>query len=759
MARIDSTGRRAGLRLVVLRIIRNFSIWAVVAVLIGAGGAMVWLDTTVRTKFGNLLWDLPIHVYSRPFELHPGLAVTSQQLTRRLDALGYRRTFQAAATGEYAVDDGALVLFSRPFDFWDGPQRSRPVRLTFSGLQVSQILDETSGASIQTLRLTPHLLGSLSNAQHEDRIVTKLEEMPKLLLAALVAVEDKSFDRHIGIDFRGILRSLWVNIRAGRIVQGGSTLSQQLIKNVYEMPERTYRRKLLEIVMALFLELRFEKHQILEMYCNEVFLGQDGNRAVHGFGLASHFYFGRPVTELSVDEIALLVGMIKAPSALNPRRNPEQALERRQVVLQAMLAEQLIGQTDYDKYRSAPLRIARPAAAPREGREFAAFLGEVSSKLDREVSSTLAARKRFSVYTTMDIVIQRAAESALREELAALESERSLPKDSLQGVAIVVRPDNGEVLAMAGGRKSIAGGFNRATLARRPIGSLIKPLVYLTGFELDSSRTLATLISDAPLTHRLDDGTDWSPKNYDGKNHGDVTILEALANSYNVAAARFGLSIGVSNVARRLKDFGALASVQAYPSMLLGSVELTPMQVAQAYQALANYGYRIDLQTISATSRDAGSLFRPAPTDAVQVASRDAVFLAVSAMKEAVASGTGAALSRQFAPGLQLAGKTGTTNNYRDSWFAGFAGNYLAVVWVGRDDNKTTGLTGSAGAMRIWGSVMKRLNLQTLKSGAQSPVETVQIDLKTGLRASPRCLEVRTVPFLEGTAPKRVSTC
>ncbi len=765
MARRDTSpvvGRMFGLHRILLRILRNFAIWLLVFVLFGAVAGMLWLDSTVRERFGALLWEVPVHVYSRPFEIYPGLAVAQSQLQRRLDSLGYRRVSSASESGQYAVGNSSLLLVTREFMFWDGPQKSRPVRLQFSGSTISAMEDLQSRESIDVLRLKPHLLGSLTRTQHEDRIVLSLTEMPKLLLATLAAVEDKTFDRHIGIDFRGIIRSFWVNLKAGRIVQGGSTLSQQLIKNVYDIRERTYKRKLLEIAMALFLEFRFEKHQILEIYCNEVFLGQDGNRAIHGFGLASQFYFGRPVAELSGDEIALLVGMIKAPSALNPRRSPQEALKRRQIVLQIMLNERLISEEEFKNFWSAPIRLTAAGRIPDldHGREFSTFLDTVSSKIYGRIDADELRRGHFSVFTTMDIVVQRASERALYKQLAEIESERGLSRGALQGVVVVLRPDTGEVLAMVGGRNSVSGGFNRAALARRPIGSLIKPLVYLTAFEQDRGRTLATIVPDIAITHRLEDGkTTWSPKNYDGEFHGDVTTIEALANSYNAAAVWLGLKIGVDNVAKRLEGFGSLSGVPDYPSLLLGAVELTPMEVAQVYQALANYGFRLPLQTIAAVASESTSMLGSVRAESRQVASRDAIYLTVAGMQEVLASGTGASVSNRFAAELGLAGKTGTTDNYRDSWFAGFSGNYVAVVWVGKDNNQPTGLTGATGALRVWSAVMQELNLQRVISSPQSPVESVRIDLDSGKRASSSCERVLEIPFLRSTAPEQYADC
>ncbi len=724
---------------------------------IGVIAGFLWIDYQIQERFDRQLWDIPVHIYSRSTEIYPGLPISADQLQRRLRGLGYRKVSRPELPGEFSRNRDVIDLVSREFQFWDGPRRSVSARIQINRGKVAQIADRKTGSGISLIRLKPVLIGSLSQLQHEDRFLQKLEDIPKLLLATLVAVEDRNFTQHHGVDFLAILRAAWANLTAGKIVQGGSTLTQQLIKNIYGRDERTYQRKLLEIAMALVVEFRLEKHQILEAYCNEVFLGQDGKRAIHGFGLGSQFLFGRPLSELNAAEIAQLVGMIKGPSAYNPLRNPKRAQKRRDLVLNIMSRDELISQDTLRKYVNAPLDLA--TSRKRIRREFTSFSDVLLRQLSDKISAEGLTEGDFSVFSTMDIEVQRAAEKSLAAELTAIERRRGIPAGTLEGAIVVIRPDDGEVLAVVGGRKVYAGMFNRALDAYRPIGSLIKPVVYLSAFMEDNKWTLGSLVSDKQFSYKTEDGNLWSPQNYDKEFLGDITILEALAQSRNVPAARVGTEIGVDSVAGNLRRLGIEVKGPIFPSMLLGTVELSPMQVVQMYQVLANHGYLTGLRVISAIADNSGEKSIQTKLRAQSVVPAEHAYLALFAMQEAISNGTGRRLMDHFPASLTLAGKTGTTDDYRDSWFVGISGNMLGVVWVGHDDNRPTGLTGSNGALVVWSSMMRQLNLQPLELGAGDLIEFVEIDPQTGNRAGSGCGKGHRIPFVKGTAPKRVSNC
>ena len=738
-------------------LLTRFVLWTVGLTAIGGVALYIWIDHTVDQKFNNRLWDIPVHIYGSTFEIYPGLSITPALLEKRLISLGYRHVARARDIGEFRVNEAAIELVTRPFEFWDGPQPARAASVAFDDNKVRAVTDRATGGPISLLRLKPHLIGSLSQGAHQDRYLVRLDDFPRLLLETLLAVEDQRFVKHWGVDPWAILRAAVANMRAGRIVQGGSTLTQQLVKNVYGRDGRTYTRKLLEAATALVLEFRLDKRQILEAYCNEVFLGQDGKRAIHGFGLGSQHLFGRPVAELNPNEIAQLVGMIKAPSAYNPRRRPESAQKRRQVVLAVMKDNQLISEAEYETYSQAPLLLHTDQSRRRQA--YSSFVDVVFRQLSDRLDAKDLRSSALSIFTTMDLEIQGAAEVALAEELTSIESRMGLTSDSLEGAIVVLRPDTGEIVALVGSRNAYVGAFNRALSARRPVGSLIKPFIYLSAFMNDASWTLATVVSDQPVTYRFKGSPNWAPKNFDEEFLGDVTILEALAKSRNVPAVKVGMKIGVDRVADNLRNLGADIKGPVYPSLLLGALEMSPLEVARVYQVLANFGFQSELRTISAITTDARSINRTRSSSVQAVLPPMPTYLALYGMQEVVKSGTGRGLQNTFNHRLQLAGKTGTTNGFRDSWFVGMSGNLLGVVWVGRDDNKPTDLTGASGALRIWANMMKRVNLQALKLPAANKIQFVDIDLDTGLKSAGDCERVSRVPFLAGSVPNRLSSC
>ncbi len=738
-------------------ILIRFAVWAVGLSLLGGAALFLWADHIVREKFYNRLWDIPVHIYGSSFEIYPGLNISAALLEERLLALGYRRVGAVRGIGEFNSTGGAIELITRPFEFWDGPQPARAVRVEFSNGQVHSVTDRNAGQSVALLRLKPHLIGSLSQSQHQDRYLVRLEEMPPLLLETLLAVEDRRFVKHWGVDPWAILRAAWANIWAGRIVQGGSTLTQQLVKNVYGRDDRTYTRKLLEAVTALVLEYRLDKRQILEAYCNEVYLGQDGRRAIHGFGLGSQHLFGRPVGELDPNEVAQLVGMIKAPTSYNPWRRPDSAKDRRAVVLSVMRDQRLISDTAYERYVGTDLQLRSNRYRHRQA--YSSFVDVVFRQLSDRLDDKDLKSSALSVFTTMDIEVQRAAELSLSEKLAEIERQHGLQAESLEGGIVVLRPDTGEILAVVGSRNAYVGTFNRALSARRPVGSLIKPFIYLSAFMKSDAWTLGTVVSDRPVSYKIKGSQNWTPTNFDEEFVGDITVLDALAQSRNIPAVKVGMQVGHRQVAETLRDLGAEIKSPVYPSILLGALDLSPMEVARIYQTLANFGYRAEFRTISAITVDSRAIGKTKGSAVHSVLPSAATHLALFGMQEVVRSGTGRGLLRTFSPNLRLAGKTGTTNDFRDSWFVGISGNMLGVVWVGRDDNKSTGLTGASGAMRVWAGMMKRLNLQALRLPSVGNIQYVDIDLNNGLRAASGCERVGRVPFLAAAAPKRSSKC
>ena len=687
---------------------RGLRAWATRILLLGLvtfAGYAVWLDLTVRARFEGATWALPARLYARPLELYPGLRLTESQLKAELRAAGYHAVRRVSRPGSYSSKRGVFEVGTRAFTFWDGEEPARRLRVALGNGKVSRLSE--AGRSVPIARLDPGLIGRIYPGSLEDRIRVKLSDVPPRLLQGLLAVEDRRFFEHYGISLRGIARAMWANLRAGRTVQGGSTLTQQLAKNLYLSSERSLWRKANEALIALILEIRYPKESILEAYINEIYLGQEGRRAIHGFGLASRFYFGRRLDELNLGESALLIGMVRGASLYNPRRSPKRAVARRALVLDVMAEQGIVDPAEAERAKATPLGIL--PRAPKGRSAHPAFVDLVRAQLARDYHDADLRSEGLQIFTTLEPLAQRRAEEALTDSLPRLERARRLPTGTLQGAVVLVRPASGEVVGLVGDRNPRAQGFNRAMNAVRPIGSLVKPAVYLAALESQRAYHLLSPLMDTPLTVNQRGQPPWSPQNYDRKYSGEISLMSALANSNNVATVRLGLDVGLGTVVRTLKRLGAERPVEEVPATLLGSVSLTPLEVAQVYQTLANDGFRTPLRTIREVTDAEGRPLSRYPLAVQKAADSGAVFLVQHALEQVVREGTARSALRFLKPKQHFAGKTGTTDGLRDSWFAGFNHELLGVAWVGRDDNKEARLTGASGALRIWGQVVPPL--------------------------------------------------
>ncbi len=599
---------------------------------------------------------------------------------------------------------------------------------------MQDVADGSDATPLALVRLDPALIASIYPTHNEDRVLLRREQLPPRLVKTLLAVEDRTFYQHHGVDPRGIARAAYQNLRAGRTVQGASTLTQQLVKNFYLTQDRTLERKLNEAYMAVLLDWRYDKDEILTAYANEVYLGQDGNRAIHGFGLASRFYFNRDLDELDVPQTAMLVGILKGPSDFNPRRDPDRVIERRNLVIDLMAHHQIISRDAAEAAKQAPLGIVEGGARPSG--EYPAFIQLVRRQLRRDYREEDLRSEGLRIFTTLDPLTQAHVESAVTDRLPKLDRSRRLPGGTLETAAVVTSVAQGEVLAVVGSRDPGYAGFNRALDAVRPIGSLIKPVIYLKALSQPDRYSLVTPIQDKPVNLRVA-GVIWRPKNYDHSVHGTVPLYRALVKSYNLATVNLGLELGVADVAAFLKDLGAVRDIDAVPAMLLGSVSLPPVEVAQAYQTIAAGGFRAPLRAIREVLDASGRPLNRYPLAVESVVSAEAAYLTKWAMRRVVTQGTATWLNKRLPSGLTVAGKTGTTNDMRDSWFAGFSGDKVVVAWVGRDDNKPMGLSGSTGALRLWGDIMARVDTQPLADIAPE-----------GVVASGAC--GRSVPYIAG---------
>jgi penicillin-binding protein 1B len=714
-----------------------------------------YLDYNVREQFEGKRWAIPARVFASPLELYAGQNLTAEKFEELVQRLNYRLDNQLKLEGSYTKKDQQIIVKTRAFDFWDQREPSHMLNVSFSESAVAKVTDLAEAKEMAIVRMEPVQIGSFYPAIKEDRILIKLDETPDILIKALLASEDRDFYNHIGISFRGTARAILANIKAKGMVQGGSTITQQLAKNFYLTPERSFRRKIQEAFMALILEFRYSKHEILEAYLNEIYLGQDGGSSVHGFGLASEFYFGAPLRDLNIDQLVTLVALVRGPSEYDPRRHPESALKRRNLVLDEMVNLSYITEAQASPAKQKPL-VIMPRQKLAKNR-YPGFLDLVKRQLNQEYQEKDLTSDGLRIFTTLDTQIQDTLEQTIAKKLSQL--EKSSRAKSLETAVVVTRRDSGEIAALAGAREEMASGFNRALDAIRPIGSLIKPAVYLTALQYPNKYTITTRVSDSNITVNLPNGGTWSPKNYDHREHGNVSLLTALTKSYNLATVRVGLDIGVARTAKTLKEMGVNREVDIFPSLLLGASSLTPIEVTQMYQTLAGDGFLTPLRGIRAVVADGGKQLQSYPFTVRQAIDPSATYIINTMLQEVMRRGTGHTAYEDFPKDYGLVGKTGTTNDVKDSWFAGYTGDYLSVVWLGRDDDKPIGLTGSTGALQVWTALMKQISKQPVTLIPPENITTAWIDSGNGLLANKACRGAKEFPYLPGSAPTAYSTC
>lgn len=731
--------------------------WAIKLSLVGLvvlAGFAVYLDAIVQEKFSGKRWTIPAKVYARPLELFVGQKLSKEDFLVELDALGYRRESVANGPGAAAVNGNTVDLNTRGFQFYEGLEPAQGVRVRFSGDYVAG-LGATNGAKLAVVRLEPLLIGGLYPKNLEDRILIKLDQVPPYLLDTLVAVEDRDFYHHLGVSPKSIARAVWVNTSSGAMRQGGSTLTQQLVKNFFLTNERSLSRKLTEAMMAVLLELHYDKKEILEAYLNEVFVGQDGQRAVHGFGLASQFFFSQPLSELKLHQVALLVGMVKGPSAYNPRRYPERALQRRNLVLD-LLAEQGVATPEaVEAAKKMPLGVTRRGSLADSS--FPGFLDLVKRQLREDYRDEDLTEEGLRIFTSFDPILQMKAESSMADTFKRLAGRKG--SDEVEAAMVVTNPETGEVQALIGSRQAGYAGFNRAIDAVRPIGSLVKPAVYLTALEKPSQYTLTSWVQDEPFSVKGADGQVWKPQNYDRRAHGTIYLYQGLANSYNLSTAKLGLELGVPNVLKTIGRLGVEVDWPAFPSMLLGAGGMSPMQVATMYQTLANGGFNTPMRGIRSVLTAEGEPLKRYPFQIQQRFDPGSIYLVQNAMQRVMREGTGRSVYSVLPSSLNLAGKTGTSNDSRDSWFAGFSQDLLAVVWLGRDDNGKTPFTGATGALQVWTSFMRKADPLPLDMPTPDNVVQAWVDPHTGQGSDASCPGAVQIPYIRGSEPVAGAAC
>lgn len=681
-----------------------------------------YLDWQIRSKMDGQIWRLPAEVYSRIESVKISDNLTFDEVIQILLDNEYRQTTMVAAPGDFKLEDDTIVVLRRAFPFPDKPEPQRVLRLHFADNKLNRIEDLVALKAIDEFRLAPKLIAMLES-DNEDRLAIPLQNYPRLLIDALILTEDRRFYDHHGINPVGIIRALITNIRAGQTVQGGSTLTQQLVKNLFLSSERTITRKANEALMSLVLDWRYDKNRILETYLNEIYLGQNGDTQIHGFELASQFYFGRSIREISLDQIALLVGMVKGPSLYNPWRNPQNALERRNVVLKLMLEHKMIGDELYQLLSQRPLGVQQKGQISRK---YPSFIQTLQADLRRElgehkISSLLGAR----IFTTMDLKQQAQAENAVVNTVSQLQLKTKNPY--LEGAMIVADYRVGEIRAVVGGLQTQYAGFNRALMAKRQIGSLVKPSIYLTALSNPEQFRLNTPINNQPITINVKGSPPWQPRNYDKKYSGSVMLMDALARSLNIPTVNIGMRVGLSKVIDTQKAMGwDNVEIPKVPAMLLGAYTISPYDVTKLYQTIANQGGRIDLTTVDTITDRQGNIIYQHDKTAKQVVPQEAAFQTLFAMQQTVERGTARSLQNDYAD-LRLAGKTGTTNDARDTWFVGIDGKNISTVWLGRDDNGETKLTGASGALQIYKDYLSHTYIEKLKLNKPANMKWVGI--------------------------------
>lgn len=708
---------------------------------------MISLDRQIRDTFDGNKWSVPATVYARPLELYVGAPLSINDLQTELTQLGFQFVRALSGPGQAIVNGQHADIYTRGFRFADGQSAPRKVSLSIKDGQISE-LHSDDGVSL--LRLSPVVIGGIYPAHHEDRLLVQLHEVPDTLLDMLVAVEDNQFYEHAGISLRGIARAALANIKGGGFSQGASTLTQQLVKNYYLNADKTLSRKVKEAFMSILLELRFSKQAILEGYINEIYLGQDGPRAIHGFGLASQYYFKKPLQQLTLAEQAMLVTLVRGASYYNPWRHPERVQARRNMILDIAVREGRLEQQQAETAKLQTLGLGDKQQVVQK--RYPAYLDLVRRQLQRDYPAQDLASKGLSIFTHFDPLVQQSAEQSVARMVKKQNNRR------LQAAVVVSRPNTGEVIAIVGGNDARYAGFNRALDAQRQIGSLIKPALYLSALTKGDDYHLATPLSDAPFELVQDNQQVWAPQNYDKQFHGDVLLYRALAHSYNVAAARLGQEIGLDALVDTLTALGATRHIEPHPSLTLGTVSMSPFEVTQIYQTLSAEGFYTPLFSINAVLDAQGNTLSRYPLAIEQRFSPEAIYLLRYALQAVTHEGSAKSL-QQLLPDLAVAGKTGTTNQLKDSWFAGFSGDMMSVVWLGHDDNSSMGLTGASGALRVWADIFRAHATLGLQNIPPEQIQIAWVDNATGQGSEESCENAIAMPFIKGSAPHIEQRC
>ena len=708
------------------------------------------LDSKVVNKLDGVLWTVPAKVYARPLELAEGGKINVDVLKKELEILSYELTKGIPDTpGEFSQSQQSVNIFIRGF----GSQEPGLYRLKIENDKIDSI-KRKDGISIDLIQLEPLSIGGMFPSHLQDRILLNFSQVPKDLEEMILVVEDRNFYSHKGISLKSIMRAFIKNTKALGIEEGGSTITQQLAKSLFFSPEQTIRRKIKEAIAALLIEMHYSKQEILLAYINDVFIAQSGRRAIHGFGLASQFFFGTDLKNLSLDQKALLVGMLKGPSLYSPINNPDRAKTRRDLVLSLIKNDSLITEEEYLDLKGKSLKVIPPSFKSLS--KYPAFNDIVTLDLRKNFDDSDLRTKGLKIITNLDPVVQDYLEESIKDTKLKLKRRYGSQLNGLEGAGIVIDSFSGEVVAAIGSTKPNNYGFNRAINAVRPIGSLVKPFIYLSALQHYTKYNLSTLLDDSKLSVSLPGGKLWEPNNFDKKFHGNVPLHVALSESYNVATTRLGMDLGYSVVQETFTKLGIEKKIPKYPSIFVGSFEMTPLEAIQAYQTIASEGFYSPLNSIRTVESSGDVLSLSYPYKVEQRFRPEPIYLLKFVLKQTFISGTARGFSSRVIEKWKTGGKTGTSDDQRDSWFVGYAGNYLMVVWLGFDDNRKSPLTGRTGALQVWKNFMSRLDPIAYEVRKPSRIRYEWVDAKDGLLSGERCKGSILIPFVEGTEPEMI---
>lgn len=727
--------------------IKLFTYFFLILLMVFSVAYLFLLNSKVINKLDGALWTVPAKVYSRPLVLAEEAYINIQKLILELSLLSYEEVNEIQRPGEFELKENALNIFLKASD----DQKAGLFRVNIEKEKIKEILRE-DGISIDLIRLEPLAIGGMYPSHMQDRLLLNWQQVPEDFIQMLLLIEDRDFFEHRGICYSCIVRAFIKNTKALGIEEGGSTITQQLAKSLFFSPKQTLRRKMKEALAAFFIELHYSKEEILLAYINDVFVAQSGRRAIHGFGLASHFFFGSSLENLSIDQQALLIGMLKGPSLYSPTRNPLRAKQRRDLILSILFDNSLIELTEFNELKNKPLKIIKPTYKSHS--KYPYFSDLVILDLKKNFQERDLRTQGLRIYTSLDPILQSLLELSMIDAKEELMGKYGQKLSDLQGAAVVVDSFSGEIKAAIGSIDPKSFGFNRAINAVRPIGSLVKPFVYLTALKQSSNYNLSTLIDDSKLSVPLFGGENWEPNNFDKKYHDLVPLSKALWNSYNIASARLGMELGYDLIEDTFKNLGITKPLSRYPSVFVGSYEMTPIEVAQAYQTIASGGFFSPLSAVREVKSLEREMSLSFPYKMEQRFRPEPMYLLQFILQQTFERGTARGFSQDKIEKWKAGGKTGTSDEQRDSWFAGYAGDYLVIIWLGFDDNRKSPLTGRSGALKVWKKLISQLDPQAPTIRKPSKIEYEWVDLNDGLLSGKDCKGSFFAPFIKGTQPK-----